>query len=123
MSLQVDNSDFHVDKTITAAPGSGTEPSVEVTFEPSRIGEPPGHADGDLAHRRGVHLPAVRNVRAPETPGPLRREGRLDHAHHVPQRVLEHDAIHLPGGQPAVPPHQAGRVDSLAERPPRGRRL
>ena len=37
----MDNPDFHVDKTIAAAPGSnaGTEVAVEVTYEPSRIGE------------------------------------------------------------------------------------
>ena len=39
--LQVDNSDFHVDKTVAAAPGStgGTEVGLDVTFEPSRLGE------------------------------------------------------------------------------------
>ena len=40
----MDNSDFHVDKTVAAAPGSssGTEVAVEVTYEPSRIGESRG---------------------------------------------------------------------------------
>ena len=39
--LQVDNGDFHVDKTVAAAPGStgGTEVALDVTFEPSRLGE------------------------------------------------------------------------------------
>lgn len=39
--FQVDNTDFHVDKTVAAAPGStgGTEVAVDVTFEPSHIGE------------------------------------------------------------------------------------
>ena len=38
---QVNNPDFHVDKSVAAAPGSaaGTEVAVEVTFEPSHIGE------------------------------------------------------------------------------------
>jgi hydrocephalus-inducing protein len=41
---QVDNSDFHVDKTVVAAPGSssGTEVAMEVTYEPSHIGESRG---------------------------------------------------------------------------------
>ena len=39
--LQVDHADFHVDKSVAAAPGSssGTEVAVEVTYEPSHIGE------------------------------------------------------------------------------------
>lgn len=38
---QVDNADFHVEKTVAAAPAStdGTEVALEVTFEPSRLGE------------------------------------------------------------------------------------
>ncbi|XP_046359897.2 hydrocephalus-inducing protein homolog isoform X3 [Haliotis rufescens] len=38
---KVDNPDFHVDKTLTAAPGStgGTEVALEVMFEPSKLGE------------------------------------------------------------------------------------
>jgi hydrocephalus-inducing protein len=42
--VKVDNKDFHVDKTINAAPGSssGTEVTFEVTFEPSQIGESRG---------------------------------------------------------------------------------
>ena len=38
---QVESADFHVDKTVAAAPGStgGTEVALEVTFEPSRLGE------------------------------------------------------------------------------------
>jgi hydrocephalus-inducing protein len=37
----VDQGDFHVDKTVAAAPGStgGTEVVLEVVFEPSRLGE------------------------------------------------------------------------------------
>lgn len=40
-TCKVDNSDFHVDKTVAAAPGStgGTEVALEVTFEPSKLGE------------------------------------------------------------------------------------
>lgn len=43
-SCKVDNSDFHVDKTLAAAPGStgGTEVSTDITFEPSRLGEQKG---------------------------------------------------------------------------------
>jgi hydrocephalus-inducing protein len=39
--FQVDNGDFHVDKTVAAAPGStgGTEVGLDVSFEPSRLGE------------------------------------------------------------------------------------
>jgi len=39
--LQVDNSDFHVEKTITAASASsgGTEVGVDVTYEPVRLGD------------------------------------------------------------------------------------
>ncbi|XP_025115052.1 hydrocephalus-inducing protein-like isoform X4 [Pomacea canaliculata] len=38
---KVDNADFHVEKTVAAAPAStdGTEVALEVTFEPSRLGE------------------------------------------------------------------------------------
>ncbi|CAE1301645.1 HYDIN [Acanthosepion pharaonis] len=38
---KVDNTDFHVDKSVAAAPGSpsGTEVAVDITFEPSRLGE------------------------------------------------------------------------------------
>ncbi|XP_052816168.1 hydrocephalus-inducing protein homolog isoform X2 [Mya arenaria] len=40
-ACKVDNGDFHVDKTVAAAPGStgGTEVALDVTFEPSRLGE------------------------------------------------------------------------------------
>ena len=39
--LQIDSTDFHCDKSITAAPGSsgGSEVGVDITFEPSRLGE------------------------------------------------------------------------------------
>ena len=42
--MQVDNKDFHIDKTLTAAPGStaGTEVTLDVVYEPSRIGESRG---------------------------------------------------------------------------------
>ncbi|GFS07093.1 hydrocephalus-inducing protein-like [Elysia marginata] len=38
---KIDNSDFHVDKSVPAAPGStgGTEVALDVVFEPSRFGE------------------------------------------------------------------------------------
>ncbi|XP_053402100.1 hydrocephalus-inducing protein homolog isoform X11 [Mercenaria mercenaria] len=40
-TCKVDNGDFHVDKTVAAAPGStgGTEVGLDVSFEPSRLGE------------------------------------------------------------------------------------
>ncbi|XP_074644164.1 hydrocephalus-inducing protein homolog [Tubulanus polymorphus] len=40
-TCKVDNSDFHVDKSVAAAPGSstGTEVGIEVNFEPSKLGE------------------------------------------------------------------------------------
>ncbi|ESO91099.1 hypothetical protein LOTGIDRAFT_122343, partial [Lottia gigantea] len=40
-SCKIDNSDFHVDKTVAAAPGStgGTEVAFDVSFEPSKLGE------------------------------------------------------------------------------------
>ncbi|KAL3860158.1 hypothetical protein ACJMK2_010318 [Sinanodonta woodiana] len=40
-TCKVDNGDFHVDKTIPATPGAtgGTEVGLDVTFEPSRLGE------------------------------------------------------------------------------------
>ncbi|XP_052229341.1 hydrocephalus-inducing protein homolog isoform X3 [Dreissena polymorpha] len=40
-TCKVDNLDFHVDKAVAAAPGStgGTEVGLDVTFEPSRLGE------------------------------------------------------------------------------------
>ncbi|KAM8946018.1 LOW QUALITY PROTEIN: hydrocephalus-inducing protein homolog [Pelodytes ibericus] len=40
-SCKVDHSDFHVDRTVMAAPGSqgGSEVSVEVTYEPIQLGE------------------------------------------------------------------------------------
>ncbi|XP_064641495.1 hydrocephalus-inducing protein-like isoform X2 [Lineus longissimus] len=43
-TCKCENGDFHVDKTIAAAPGSitGTEVAVEVTYEPSRLGESRG---------------------------------------------------------------------------------
>ena len=39
--FQIDSSEFHVDKTVTAAPGSsaGTEVAIEVNYEPSHLGE------------------------------------------------------------------------------------
>ncbi|XP_022080460.1 hydrocephalus-inducing protein homolog isoform X2 [Acanthaster planci] len=44
-TCKVDNSDFHSDKNLTAAPGSsgGSEVSIDITFEPSRLGETRGH--------------------------------------------------------------------------------
>ncbi|XP_033625714.1 hydrocephalus-inducing protein homolog [Asterias rubens] len=44
-TCKVDNSDFHTDKTITAAPGSsgGSEVGIDITFEPSRLGETRGN--------------------------------------------------------------------------------
>ena len=41
MQLQIDNSEFHIDKTIAAAPGSsaGIEVSIDLTYEPSQIGD------------------------------------------------------------------------------------
>ncbi|XP_055892829.1 hydrocephalus-inducing protein homolog isoform X5 [Biomphalaria glabrata] len=40
-SCKIDNPDFHVEKTIAAAPGStgGTEVALDVVFEPSKLGE------------------------------------------------------------------------------------
>ncbi|KAK3085440.1 hypothetical protein FSP39_003318 [Pinctada imbricata] len=40
-TCKVDNSDFHTEKTVAAAPGShgGTEVALDVTFEPSKLGE------------------------------------------------------------------------------------
>eukprot|EP00079_Xenopus_tropicalis_P024447 XP_012817094.1 PREDICTED: hydrocephalus-inducing protein homolog isoform X1 [Xenopus tropicalis] len=40
-TCKVDNSDFHVEKLVTAAPGSqgGSEVSVDVTYEPVQLGE------------------------------------------------------------------------------------
>ena len=41
----MDNTDFHVDRSVAAAPGSasGTEVAVDVSFEPSRLGEQRGN--------------------------------------------------------------------------------
>ncbi|RXM33054.1 Hydrocephalus-inducing protein [Acipenser ruthenus] len=43
-TCKIDSPDFHLEKTISAAPGSqgGTEVSVEVIFEPSQLGETRG---------------------------------------------------------------------------------
>ncbi|XP_033116735.1 hydrocephalus-inducing protein homolog isoform X2 [Anneissia japonica] len=41
-TCKIDSSEFHCDKAVTAAPGSaggGTEVNLDVTFEPSRLGE------------------------------------------------------------------------------------
>ncbi|KAG8437289.1 hypothetical protein GDO86_008117 [Hymenochirus boettgeri] len=40
-TCKVDNSDFHVEKLVTAAPGSqgGSEVTIEVTYEPVQLGE------------------------------------------------------------------------------------
>ncbi|KAK6174452.1 hypothetical protein SNE40_017727 [Patella caerulea] len=40
-ACKVDNSDFHVDKTVAAAPGStgGTEVAFEIVYEPSKLGD------------------------------------------------------------------------------------
>lgn len=40
-TCKVDNNDFHTEKTVAAAPGApgGTEVALDVTFEPSKLGE------------------------------------------------------------------------------------
>ena len=41
MTIQLEHSDYHVDKSVSAAAaaGSATDVSVDVTFEPSSIGD------------------------------------------------------------------------------------
>ena len=36
---QLDHGDYHVDKTVSAAAGCGSDVGVDVTFEPSSVGD------------------------------------------------------------------------------------
>ena len=71
--LQIDNSDFHVDKTLTAASAgsSGTEAPIEVTFEPSHLGD--AHATLTVSSPSGGDyiIPLHGHCLAPKPQGPF----------------------------------------------------
>ncbi|XP_073515931.1 hydrocephalus-inducing protein homolog isoform X2 [Phyllobates terribilis] len=72
-SCKVDNSDFHVDKVVMAAPGSqgGSEVSVEVTYEPVQLGESRAalHISSPLGGE--YIIPLFGSALAPKPQGPL----------------------------------------------------
>ncbi|CAJ0963873.1 unnamed protein product [Ranitomeya imitator] len=72
-SCKVDNSDFHVDKVVMAAPGSqgGSEVSVEVTYEPVQLGE--SRAVLHISSPQGGEyiIPLFGSAMAPKPQGPL----------------------------------------------------
>lgn len=72
--LQIDNADFHVDnKTITVASAgsSGTEAPIEVTFEPSHLGD--AHATLNISSPSGGDyiIPLHGHCLAPKPQGPF----------------------------------------------------
>ena len=70
--LQVDNTDFHVERNITVASGiSGTEANVEVTFEPSHLGDT--HATLTISSSSGgeYSIPIHGHCLAPKPQGPF----------------------------------------------------
>ncbi|CAN2389289.1 axonemal central apparatus assembly [Pristimantis euphronides] len=72
-SCKVDNSDFHVEKMVMAAPGSqgGSEVSVEVTFEPIQLGESRAvlHISSPLGGE--YTIPIFGSAMAPKPQGPI----------------------------------------------------
>ncbi|KAG8562376.1 hypothetical protein GDO81_015657 [Engystomops pustulosus] len=72
-SCKVDNSDFHVDKVVMAAPGSqgGSEVSVEVTYEPVQLGESRTvlHISSPLGGE--YTIPLFGSAMAPKPQGPI----------------------------------------------------
>lgn len=71
--FQSDNPDFHVDKQVAAAPGSnaGTEVAVEVSFEPSKIGESRGTLTVTSATGGDYTFPLFGTATAPKPQGPF----------------------------------------------------
>ena len=71
--LQIDSSDFHVDKIITVASAgsSGTEAAVDVTFEPSHLGDV--HATLTISSPSGGDyiIPLYGHCLAPKPQGPF----------------------------------------------------
>ncbi|XP_075181569.1 hydrocephalus-inducing protein homolog [Anomaloglossus baeobatrachus] len=72
-SCKVDNSDFHVDKVVMAAPGSqgGSEVSVEVTYEPVQLGESRCVLHISSALGGEYTIPMFGSAIAPKPQGPL----------------------------------------------------
>ncbi|ELT89592.1 hypothetical protein CAPTEDRAFT_222082 [Capitella teleta] len=72
-ACKIDCGDFHVDKTVAAAPGSsaGTEVAVEVTYEPSRIGESRGVLSVTSASGGDYSFPLSGSSIAPKPQGPF----------------------------------------------------
>ncbi|XP_056381388.1 hydrocephalus-inducing protein homolog isoform X2 [Hyla sarda] len=72
-SCKVDNSDFHVDKVVMAAPGSqgGSEVSVEVTYEPVQLGG--SHTVLHISSPLGGEytIPLFGSALAPKPQGPI----------------------------------------------------
>ncbi|XP_035679087.1 LOW QUALITY PROTEIN: hydrocephalus-inducing protein homolog [Branchiostoma floridae] len=69
---KVDNSDFHVEKTVNAAPGSqgGTEVGIDVTYEPSKLGQSRATLTVSSAVGGEYTFPLVGNCLAPKPQGP-----------------------------------------------------
>ncbi|CAH1779299.1 unnamed protein product [Owenia fusiformis] len=70
---KLDNTDFHVDKTVAAAPGStsGTEVAVEAVYEPSRLGESRGTLTVQSAVGGEYTFPLFGTCIAPKPQGPF----------------------------------------------------
>ena len=57
----------------------------------------PQHVDCQLSAGWRLRVPAVWHSSAAQAAGSFHCEGRLDHVHHLPQRIQSHHRIHLPG--------------------------
>ncbi len=70
---QVDNGDFHVEKSITVASAgsSGTEASVDVNFEPSHLGDTPANLTISSSSGGDYSIPLHGHCLAPKPQGPF----------------------------------------------------
>lgn len=70
---KVDNNQFHVDKTVSAAPGwpQGTEVSIDVTYEPSTLGEARGMLNVTSPYGGDYQIPLFGDCSPPKPQGPF----------------------------------------------------
>jgi len=70
---KTDNNDFHVEKTITAASAAvgGTEVPIEVTYEPSQLGDSKGTLTVSSGAGGEYIFPLVGQCHAPKPQGPV----------------------------------------------------